>query len=292
VHHAPRHRIGGRPPGQRVGRQLAGARRQHQVAEPASAQHPGVRDHAGVREDRPRRRDLRTGVRQRRAVGHVGGEDPAVAERAAGGGRELHRGQVGRSAAAGENVRDDHVEGPGRHPVKDSAGIADLNPGPPAGSPAGPQRQPALDEPPEGLVHLDGQLRRTRPGRRHVADQRQGPGAQVQHVQRLTLRRRHVDQVPQPPDVLELQVPRVVEIDVRLRDAIDQQHPRRLPVRIPEQLGEPVAGVHPVLAACLSPPGHSCHYRRFPVRVVGVMRVAARRIWSGCARLSYVVPQA
>jgi hypothetical protein len=86
-----------------------------------------------VREDRPRRRDLRTGVRQRRPVGHVGGEDPAVAERAPGGSGELHRGQVGRRAAAGENVRDDHVERPGRHPVKYGPGIADLNPGPAAG---------------------------------------------------------------------------------------------------------------------------------------------------------------
>jgi hypothetical protein len=146
-----------------------------------------------VREDRPHRRDLRTGVRQRRAVGHVGGEDAAVAERAAGGGRELHRGQVGRRTAAGENVRDDHVEGPGRHPVKDGPGVADLNPGPAACSAAGPEGQPELDEPPERLVHLDGHLPGTRPGRRHVADQRQGPGAQVQYVQRLTLRRRHVD---------------------------------------------------------------------------------------------------
>jgi len=182
-----------------------------------------------VREDRPRRRDLRTGVRQRRPVGHVGGEDPAVAERAAGGGREFHRSQVGWRAAAGENVGDDHVEGPGRHPVQDGPGIADAD----LGSPAGPQRQPELDEPPEGLVHVDGHLPGARPGRRHVADQRQGPGAQVEHVQWLTLRRRHVDYVPQPPDVLELQVPRIVEVDMRLRDAIDQQHPRRPPVSIP-----------------------------------------------------------
>jgi len=39
--------------------------------------------------------------------------------------------------------------------------------------------------------------------------------------------------VPQPPDVLELQVPGIVEIDMRLGDAIDQQHPRRPPVSIP-----------------------------------------------------------
>jgi hypothetical protein len=182
-----------------------------------------------VREDRPRRRDLRTGVPQRRPVGHVGGEDPGVAERATGGGRELHRGQVGRRAAAGENVRDDHVERPGRHAVKYGPGIADPNPG----ASAGPQRQPELDEAPEGLVYLDGHLPGARPDRCHVADQRQGPGAQVQHVQRLTLRRRQVDYVPQPPDIPKLQVPGIVEIDVRLGDAIDQQQPPRPPVSIP-----------------------------------------------------------
>jgi hypothetical protein len=263
VHHTPRHRIGGGPPGQRIGRQLAEARRQHQVAEPSATQDRGVRDQAGVREDRPCRRDLRTGMRQRCSVGHVRGEDPAVAERSAGGVRELHRGQVGRRAAVSENVRDDQVEGSGRHPVKDGPRIPDLNPGPPAGSPAGRQRQPVLDEPPEGLVHLDGHLTGAWPGRRHVANQSQGPGAQVQYVQRLTLRRRHVDQVPQPPDVLELQIPRIVEIHVRLRDAVDQQHPRRPPVRIPEQFGDAMTGIRAVLAARLSPPGHSCHYRWF-----------------------------
>ncbi len=193
MHHAPWHRIRRRPPGERIHRQLTQARRQHEVAEPAAAQDRGIRDQAGMREDRPRRRDLRAGVPQRRAVGHVGGEDPALAQRAAGGGRELRRGQVGRRPAVGENVRDDQVEGARRDPLKDRPGVADVHLDPPA---RGPQRQLSVDEPPEGLVHLDGRLLGSRAGRRHVADQREGPGPEMQHPQRLTRGRRRVDHVP------------------------------------------------------------------------------------------------
>ena len=95
-------------------------------------------------------------------------------------------------------------------------------------------------------VDLDGQLRRSRPRRRYVPGQREGPGAQVQHAQRLRRRRHDADHVSQPPDVLEVEVTRVVQVDVRLRDAVDQQHPRRPPVGIPQQLGTPVGALHAV----------------------------------------------
>jgi hypothetical protein len=213
-----------------------GACRQHQVAEPAAAQDRGVRDQAGTREDRQDRRDLRADVRERRAVSHVGGEDPVPAQRAPGRGRELRRGQMGRGATAGEDVRDDHVEGTRRHPLQDGPGVADVHPDPAAGD---ARRQPSPDEPPEGLVHLDGHLPGGRPGQRHVAGQREGSGAQVQHLQRLTRGRRQVDQVPEPPDVLEVEVAGVVKVDVRLRDAVDQQHPCRPPVGVAQELGPP-----------------------------------------------------
>jgi hypothetical protein len=63
-----------------------------------------------VREHRPDRRDLRAGMREWPTVGHVGGDDPAVAQRPARGGGELRRGQVSGRASACENVDDDHVE--------------------------------------------------------------------------------------------------------------------------------------------------------------------------------------
>jgi hypothetical protein len=154
VHQSPRHRIRGRPPGQRIHRKLAGTRRQHQVAEPAAAQYRRVRDQAGVREDRPDRSDLRAGVSQGRAIGHVDGEDPGLVQRPAGRARELSRGQVGRSTAAGEDVRDDHVEGTRGRPFQDGPRVADVHPDPPAS-----WRQLDPDQPPEGLVYLDGHLR-------------------------------------------------------------------------------------------------------------------------------------
>ena len=76
VHDAPGHRVASRPPDERVHRERLRARRQHQVAEPPAPEHRRVRDQAGVREDRPCRRDLRPCVRQRRPVGHVGRDHP------------------------------------------------------------------------------------------------------------------------------------------------------------------------------------------------------------------------
>jgi hypothetical protein len=79
-----------------------------------------------------------------------------------------------------------------------------------------------------------------------------------------------VDQVPEPPDVLEIEVTRVVEVHVRLRYAVDQQHPRMAPVGIAQQLGQALAGLDPVAGILaveralgrLPPSGHGCHYRR------------------------------
>jgi hypothetical protein len=76
VQYPPWHRVRRRQPGKRGHWERARAGRQHQIAEPAAAQHARVGDQAYVTEDRPGRGDLRTGVRQRRTVGHVGREDP------------------------------------------------------------------------------------------------------------------------------------------------------------------------------------------------------------------------
>jgi hypothetical protein len=255
VHDPPRHRIRGRPPPQRVHRELVGARRQHQVAESAAAQHRRVGDQADVRKDGPDRRHLRAGVPQRRAVGHVDGEDPGLTQRAAGRVHELRRGQVGRRAAAGEDVCDDHVVGTRRRSLQDGPGVADLNPDPPA-----PRWQPEPDQPPQGLVYLHRHLPRGWPGRGHVTGQRERSGAQVQHPQRLTRGRGQVDQVPEPPDVLEIEVAGIVQVDMRLRDAVDQQHPRRPPVGVAQELG--AASVQALLLLHRPPSGHSCHYRR------------------------------
>ena len=58
----------------------------------------------------------------------------------------------------------------------------------------------------------------------------------MQHAQRRPARCGQVDDVPEPAHVLELQVPRIIEINVGLQDAADQQHPGAGPVQVAEQL--------------------------------------------------------
>ena len=53
----------GGPPGEHLDRERRRAHHQDRVAEAPAPQHRRVRDQAGVREDRPRRRDLRPRVR-------------------------------------------------------------------------------------------------------------------------------------------------------------------------------------------------------------------------------------
>jgi hypothetical protein len=146
---------------------------------------------------------------------------------------------MGRGPPPGEHVRDDHVVRAGPQPLQNLPGVADPDPDP-------AQREPEPDQLDQRGVDVHGQLRRARPGRRHVPGQGERPRAQVQHAQGLARRRHRVDDVPQPPHVLEVQVARVIQVDVRLRDAVHQQHPRRPPVGIAQQLGMAVGPVDAV----------------------------------------------
>jgi hypothetical protein len=133
---------------------------------------------------------------------------------------------VGRSAPSGEHVRDHHVEGTGLQPLEHGAGVADPDPDP-------AQRQPEPHQLHQRGVDIDRQLLRAGARRGDVTSQGESAGPQVQHAQWSRRRRRGVDHVPQPPDVLELQVPGIVQVDMGLRDAVDQQHPCCPPVSIP-----------------------------------------------------------
>ena len=236
-----RERVGRSPPDQPRDRELAIGRGDHQVAEPAAAQHRSLGDHAGVRELRAHRGHPAAGMRERRPVADVGRVDPRRRQRPGRGAGELHRGQVGRGPGPGEDVRDHHVKRPGPDLLQDRPGIVH-----PDGDPAGPapiQRQPPPDEPGHLRLGLGRQLARAGPGRGHVPGQRQAAAAQMQHPQRLTGRRGQVDQVPQPAHVLELQVPRILEIDMGLRDAAHQQYPRGGRPRSPtSSTGPPTPG--------------------------------------------------
>ena len=47
--------------------------------------------------------------------------------------------------------------------------------------------------------------------------------------------------MPDPPHVLQLQMPRIFELDMGLGDAADQQHDRARPVKVTEQFHALVA---------------------------------------------------
>ena len=93
------------------------------------------------------------------------------------------------------------------------------------------------DEVGERLVDLDDALPRAGPGDRDVAGERECAAAEVDDVERRAGFRGQVEDVTHAPDVLELQVRRVVEVDVRLRGVVDQQHPGAVAVGVGEQLG-------------------------------------------------------
>jgi hypothetical protein len=134
---------------------------------------------------------------------------------------------VGRGTAAREHVGDHHVERARPQPLQLGPGVADAHP-----EPGVPRRQPEPDQVDQRGVHLHRELRRAGPGRSHVAGQRERAGAQVQHAQRLTGGCGLVNHVADPPDVLEVQVARIVQVHVRLGHAVDQQHPRGPPVGV------------------------------------------------------------
>lgn len=84
----------------------------------------------------------------------------------------------------------------------------------------------------------------------------------MQDAQRLPgRRRRQVYQVPEPPHVLELQVLRVIEVNVRLRGAIHQQRPGPGPVTVSDKLGEARIDALPDdgLVTAMLPVGHNHH---------------------------------
>jgi hypothetical protein len=51
--------------------------------------------------------------------------------------------------------------------------------------------------------------------------------------------------VPDPPHVLELQVQRIIKVNMGLRDAIHQQRPGPRPARVTSKLHHPRAGLLP-----------------------------------------------
>jgi hypothetical protein len=88
----------------------------------------------------------------------------------------------------------------------------------------------------------------------------------VQRPQRRAGRERHVDGVPDPADVLEVQEGRVVEVHLALRDALDEQQPAARPGQVGDELGEPaphalVDGAPAGAPSRQAAIGYAAHYR-------------------------------
>ena len=98
-----------------------------------------------------------------------------------------------------------------------------------------PQRQALAHQVDYGGIGINRELARARPGRRRIPRQAQRAAAEVQYPQGLACGRGEVEHVPETLHVLEVEVARIVQVDVRLRRAADQQGPGVRPVRIGEQ---------------------------------------------------------
>src|SRR5690606_15539284 len=169
--------------------------------------------------------------RERPAVGDVRRVDPVRGEDGGRGADELHRREVGGGAGAREHVEHHQVRRPGRDAGERGAGVADgdLDARAVGGQPGG-------HEVDQARVQLDHALRRPGAGGGDVAGQRPGAAAEVQRADRLGRRGDQVGDVGQPADVLELQVGGVVEVDVRLCGAVEQQGPALRAVGVADEL--------------------------------------------------------
>jgi len=187
-----------------------------------------VGEHGAERGQLGREEAERGGVRE------VGDVPSAVAE---GPPRRPHVGQrrqVRRHPRASVHVRDHRVERTGRLRLQCRARIGGLG----ADAGAGRQRQLLGDEREQLAVHVDDVLPGAGPGGGGVPRQGQRAGAAVQHRQRTPGRRRGVEDVAHAPRVLELQVPRIAGIDVRLGRAVESEQPCARAVDVRQQLGQ------------------------------------------------------
>ncbi len=208
---------------------------QYGVAEAFAAQHRRIGDQGQLGEADGGGGDLAAQMRERRSVGEVGGVPAAGAQCAADVVEELGRGQMGRGAGAAEDIGDDEVGPAVGHLGEPFAGVRRPHPDP--GVPV--QRQLTADELDEGRVPLDDLLGGAGAGGGGVAGQGEGAAAEVHGLDRAAGWGDEVDDVAEPPLVLEGEEGRVVQVDVRLRRPVDEQGPGARPVPVGYQLGEP-----------------------------------------------------
>ena len=202
----------------------APAAEQHQVAEPAAAPDGRLGDRRDVPEHRRRRRHLPAGERQPRPVRHVGGQAAAGRQHPGDLGVQLDRREVRRRPGAGEHVQHHQVGGAVPQPGQRLAGVGDLHRHPHAAWRAAASSRTSGGH----LVrHLDRPLPRPWPGSGDVPGESQCAGPEMHDPQRRARLGNEIDDVAEPADVLEREVRRVVQVDVRLRRAVDGEQPAR-----------------------------------------------------------------
>ncbi len=175
-----------------------------------------------MRQHELERRRLTSSEGETRAVGDVDGDDAAGREKAGEFAVELDARDVSRNARTGEHIDDDHVDRTvqgGGQPSEQRASIPVSNPD--ARLPG--QREVLAHEGDEVVVEFQHLLARPRSGRMDVAGQSERTTPEVQRCQGLTGVAPLVDDMADALHVLEEQAGRVVEVDVRLRGAVDNE---------------------------------------------------------------------
>ena len=183
---------------------------------------------ATCREHEAARRHLPAGEREPRPVSHVGGQAAAGSQHPGHLGVQLDRGEVRRRPRAGEDVQHHQVGG-----LRPAAGPAPRGRRRPARAPSRRgqrQRSCAPRRPPR--PHLDRPLARTWPRSADVPGEGQCAGPEVHDPQRRARLGGEVDDVAEPAHVLEREVRRVGQVDVRLRRAVDGEQPARRAVAV------------------------------------------------------------
>ena len=170
------------------------------------------------------RRRLRAGEGEACAVGDVDSDDAARGETRHHQAVELGTGHVRGRARTREDVDDHEVDDavePARQLRQHLAGIAVTD----AQLRAAGERQVLAHEVDEIGLELDDLL--ARPGSRgdDVAGQGERTAAEVHGRDRLALGAHEVDGVPDAPHVLESEPLGPLELDVRLRCAVDEEGP-------------------------------------------------------------------
>ena len=229
--------------------------RDDEVAESSPLEGLHLGEHDDVREHFAHRRDLPTREGESRAVGDVDQQHAVGTQKTRGGGVELDRRQVRGDLRAGVDVGHQHVDLADQSRGKPAERLARI-PDPHADGGAARQRQPLAYEGDQLGLEFDDLLAGAGPRRVDVAGEGHGAGAEVHRGERLPGQLQPVDHGGHPRDVLEVQMRRVIEVDVRLRGPVDDEFVARRVGRRFDGGQRPVAQAHRRFGVLIARAGH------------------------------------